>query len=139
MNAQPVDCLICGAPIKKPRRGPIGKTCSPACRTALHRRNHPEVVVLYLGDVLLDTEKAPAPDTRSDRHHDLVGVVIDSILWARGYVAQTRDEQEAVAILRQLGPSLRVLHQHWKTRPARERDVLAMSEKIERVLAEAGQ
>lgn len=58
MNPSPIDvstiqppaCVMCGTPIQKPRRGPTGKTCSHACRTALHRQSHPDIVVMYLSD-----------------------------------------------------------------------------------------
>ena len=30
-------CVMCGGGIPKPKRGPVGKTCSSACRKKLHR------------------------------------------------------------------------------------------------------
>ena len=31
-------CVICDEPVPKPKRGPMGKTCSPACRKKLSRK-----------------------------------------------------------------------------------------------------
>jgi len=32
-----IECVICSSGIPKPKRGPVGKTCSNACRVRLHR------------------------------------------------------------------------------------------------------
>ena len=37
MNEIAAHCTVCGAGIPKPKRGPVGKTCSPKCRMKLSR------------------------------------------------------------------------------------------------------
>jgi hypothetical protein len=32
-----VNCVICNKPVPKPKRGPVGKTCSNACKQKLYR------------------------------------------------------------------------------------------------------
>lgn len=34
-----VRCASCGGPVTRPKRGPVGRTCSARCRVALYRRD----------------------------------------------------------------------------------------------------
>ena len=36
-------CVMCGEPVSKPKRGPVGKTCSNKCRMALSRKRRASV------------------------------------------------------------------------------------------------
>lgn len=45
-----MNCVICDKPVPQPKRGPQGKTCSPACKQKLYRSVKPVTLLPALAD-----------------------------------------------------------------------------------------
>ena len=91
-NTRRTTCANCGRPIEQASKGRPRTTCSVACRRALYVRRHPEVVVLFLGDVLLDEVAAPGGAERGDAMREAVDLVLEYVQTIVSMAEETGDE-----------------------------------------------